>query len=190
MNTAPSDVDQYIGQFPDEVQPLLQQIRTIIRQAAPDAAESISYGIPSYYLNGRQFIYFAGYKKHLSLYPVPRQHEAFEQALAGYKGGKGTAQFPLSKPLPLDLITAIAQFRMQENQEKATQKKRAPKQPEDVFALLAAPARRALVNNGITTLPQLASLTEKEVLALHGMGKSSLPKLREALAGQGLEFRK
>ncbi|GAB3178154.1 hypothetical protein GCM10027291_43160 [Telluribacter humicola] len=184
------DVDQYIAQFPSEVQVILQQIRALIKQAAPDAVESISYGIPAYYLNGRQFIYFAGYKKHVSLYPVPRQHEAFEQVLSEYKGGRGTAQFPLSKPLPLDLIAEIVKFRIQENQEKATKKKAAPKPSGDCFSLLAAPARRALANHGITTLPQLASLTEKEVLALHGMGKSSLPKLREALIGQGLDFRK
>ncbi|WP_310586057.1 DUF1801 domain-containing protein [Telluribacter humicola] len=190
MNTAPMDVDQYIAQFPSEVQVILQQIRALIKQAAPDAVESISYGIPAYYLNGRQFIYFAGYKKHVSLYPVPRQHEAFEQVLSEYKGGRGTAQFPLSKPLPLDLIAEIVKFRIQENQEKATKKKAAPKPSGDCFSLLAAPARRALANHGITTLPQLASLTEKEVLALHGMGKSSLPKLREALIGQGLDFRK
>ncbi|HEV7351182.1 iron chaperone [Telluribacter sp.] len=130
MNTATADVDQYIGGFPEEVQTLLEQIRALIRQAAPDATESISYGIPAYYLNGRQFIYFAGYKKHVSLYPVPRQHKAFEQVLMEYKGSKGTAQFPLNQPLPVDLITDVIKFRLQENQEKASQKKAAPKPQE------------------------------------------------------------
>lgn len=107
----PNDVDDYIGGFPKETQKALKLIRATVRKAAPKAEETISYAIPAYKLDGKALIYFAGYKNHVSVYPAPRGHAEFREELAKYKGGKGTVQFPLDKPIPTDLITRIVQFR-------------------------------------------------------------------------------
>ena len=111
----PRSVDEYIAGFPHEVQDLLQQIRAAIREAAPEAGETISYGIPTFTLNGRYLIYFAAYKKHLSLYPAPSGIPEFEADLAAYQAGKGTLQFPYGQPIPFDLIRRIVKFRAREN---------------------------------------------------------------------------
>lgn len=121
MNVAKS-VDDYIAGFPDETQKVLHQIRVAIRKAAPQAGEKISYGMPTFTMNGTYLIYFAGYKKHVSLYPAPRQAKEFKKELSQYKGGKGTVQFPLDKRLPLDLIARILAYRLKENQKEATSK--------------------------------------------------------------------
>lgn len=113
------DIDDYISSFPKEVQSLLQQVRNTIKKAAPGAEERISYGIPAFNLNNRYLIYFAGFKNHISVYPAPRGSEEFKEKLAKYKGGKGTVQFPLDKPLPISLITAIVKFKVKENKEKS-----------------------------------------------------------------------
>ncbi|MBD0285902.1 MAG: DUF1801 domain-containing protein [Flavisolibacter sp.] len=110
-----ANIDEYITAFPEETGRLLNQIRSAIQKAAPQAEETISYAIPTFKLNGRPLIYFAGYKNHVAVYPVPRGNDAFAEELATYKGGKGTAQFPLDKPPPLQLITRIVKFRMEEN---------------------------------------------------------------------------
>ncbi len=122
-----ANIDEYITAFPEETGRLLNQIRSAIQKAAPQAEETISYAIPTFKLNGRPLIYFAGYKNHVAVYPVPRGNEAFAEELAAYKGGKGTARFPLDKPLPLQLISRIVQFRMEENVVKA--EKVSKKQP-------------------------------------------------------------
>ncbi|HKY30517.1 MAG TPA: DUF1801 domain-containing protein [Pyrinomonadaceae bacterium] len=113
--TAAKDVDEYIAGFPNDVQKILKKIRTTIRKAAPKAGEKISYGIPTFTLNDRYLIYFAGFKNHVSIYPAPRGSAEFKQELSKYKGGKGTVQFPLDKPIPFDLITRIVKFRIKEN---------------------------------------------------------------------------
>ena len=112
------DIDHYISSFPKEVQALLQQVRNTIKKAAPGAEERISYGIPAFNLNNRYLIYFAGFKSHISVYPAPRGSDEFKEKLAKYKGGKGTVQFPLDKPLPIGLITEIVKFKVRENKEK------------------------------------------------------------------------
>jgi uncharacterized protein YdhG (YjbR/CyaY superfamily) len=109
----PKDIDEYIASFPEEVQEILQKIRKTIRKAAPDAQETISYQIPTFTLNGA-LIYFAAFEKHVSVYPAPRGAEEFKEELSAYKGGKGTVQFPLGKPVPYDLITRIVKFRAKE----------------------------------------------------------------------------
>lgn len=121
--TKPNNVDEYIAGFPGDVQKKLEQIRATIKKAAPEAEEAISYAIPAFTLKGRPLVYFAGFKNHVSLYPVPRGIEAFKKELSAYKGGKGTVQFPLDKPLPLNLITKIVKFRAKENLEKTGKKK-------------------------------------------------------------------
>lgn len=112
-------VNQYIAQFPPETQKLLQQVRDVIIQTAPDAEESISYAMPAYKLNGKPLVYFAGYKKHIGFYATPTGHEAFKDELSKYKQGKGSVQFPITEPMPLDLIKRIVAFRVSENLAKA-----------------------------------------------------------------------
>lgn len=114
-------IDAYIDDFPKNIQQILKQIRTLIRKEAPGAAEKISYGIPCFTMNGKNMVFFAGYKNHVSIYPAPRGVESFE-ILDNYEGGKGTVQFPIEKPLPVSLITKIVKYRVKENQEKAKSK--------------------------------------------------------------------
>jgi len=121
--TKPKDIDEYIAGFPKDTQKLLEQIRTTIRQAAPDTEEKISYGIPTFTLGGKYLVYFAAYKKHIGFYPVPG-NKAFDKDFSAYKtSGKGTIQFPLDKPLPHELITKIVKSRIKENLEIAEKKK-------------------------------------------------------------------
>ena len=122
--TKPANINEYIAGFPKDTQKILKQIRTTIKKAAPGAEETISYAIPTFKLKGRYLVYFAGYKNHISLYPSPRGNEAFKKELSVYKGGKGTVQFPLDNPMPLNLITRIVKFRIKENLEKAAKLKK------------------------------------------------------------------
>jgi len=114
-------IDDYISGFPVEVQYLLQQVRLKIKESAPAAEEAISYGIPTFKLNGN-LVHFAAFKNHIGLYPTPSGLEEFEKELSPYKQGKGSVQFPLDKPLPLDLIGKIVAYRVRKNTEKKRQK--------------------------------------------------------------------
>ena len=107
-------VDEYIDSFPTDVQDILVKIRQIIHEVAPDAVESISYKMPAFKLNGKDLIYFAAWKKHISMYPVPANSGAFEQELAPYISSKGTVSFQLNKPVPFKLIEAIVQARVKQ----------------------------------------------------------------------------
>jgi len=111
--TTPESVDDYIADFPTDVQKVLRKIRATIRKAAPKAAESISYQIPAYKLDGKVLIYFAGFAKHVSVYPAPRDAKEFKKELASYKGGKGTVQFPLGEKIDYDLIARIVKFKIE-----------------------------------------------------------------------------
>lgn len=123
MNTSiPTNTDSYIESFPEDIQKLLMQLRTIIKQTAPEAEEKISYGMPGYKLNG-MLVYFAGYAKHIGFYPGTDCIEAFKDELSGYKTSKGTVQFPLNKPLPTDLIIHMVKFKIYENLELKKMKK-------------------------------------------------------------------
>lgn len=115
------NIDDYIAAYPANVQELLQTMRTTIQQAAPDATEAITYAIPTFKLNGN-LVHFAGYKNHIGFYPAPMGIEAFKKETAQYEAGKGTLQFPLDKPLPLDLIERIVKFRVEKNLAKAKKK--------------------------------------------------------------------
>lgn len=107
------NVDNYIAQFPQETQQVLNQVRAVIITTCPDAVESISYCMPAYKLNEKPLVYFAGYKNHIGFYATPTGHDAFKEALAHYKQGKGSVQFPLTAPMPLELIQQIVDFRME-----------------------------------------------------------------------------
>ena len=115
-------IDEYIAGFPPDVQAILQQIRTTIREAAPDAQEKISYQMPTFALKGN-LVHFAAYENHIGFYPAPTGIEAFSEELAVYQTGKGTLRFPLDEPMPFDLIRRIVAFRVQENLGKAAKKK-------------------------------------------------------------------
>ena len=111
----PKNFEDYILGFPKETQNILKQIRLTIKKAAPAADETIKYGMPTFVMNGN-LVYFAAFKKHIGLYPVPRGKKEFEKAFSQYKTtGKGTIQFPLDKPIPFDLITKIVKFRIKRN---------------------------------------------------------------------------
>lgn len=207
------NIDEYISGFPTETQKLLKQMRATIREAAPEATEKISYGMPTFDLHGN-LVHFAGYKNHIGFYPSPSGIRAFHEKLSEYKNSKGAVQFPIDKPLPLSLISEIVAFRVMENKGKASAKKslkickeghkyfkssdcptcpvcEEQRKPGDGFlSLLAAPARRALESAGITSSERLATWSEKEILQLHGIGKASIPVLLEALRSKGLTFKK
>jgi uncharacterized protein YdhG (YjbR/CyaY superfamily) len=110
-------MDEYIAGFPDAVREILEDIRRTIRDAAPDLEEAIRYRIPTFQWNGKNVIHFAGYKNHIGLYPAPRESEEFRAELSAYEGGKGTVRFPLSEPIPFDLIRRIVEFRVRERLE-------------------------------------------------------------------------
>ena len=110
-----STIDEYIAGFPAETQGVLAELRALIQAAAPGATESISYVIPTFDLNGRHLVHFAGYAKHIGFYPIPSGIDAFQEDLKPYKQGKGSVQFPLDQPLPTDLIRRIIEFRVREN---------------------------------------------------------------------------
>jgi uncharacterized protein YdhG (YjbR/CyaY superfamily) len=132
MKTAqagPRDIDEYIAGFPAGTQQVLQQVRATIRAAAPDAEEAISYQIPTFRLKGRYLIYFAGFKQHVSVYPAPVGNAAFAEEMAVYGSGKGTARFPLNKPIPFDLITRLVQFRIDETLRLVEAKGRKKQRP-------------------------------------------------------------
>jgi uncharacterized protein YdhG (YjbR/CyaY superfamily) len=116
--TAPRNIDEYIAGFPPDVQEILEKIRATVRKAAPDAEETISYQMPTFTLKGN-LVHFAAFKKHIGFYPAPTGIEEFQQQLSVYEGGKGSVKFPLDKPIPLDLISKIVEFRVEENLERA-----------------------------------------------------------------------
>lgn len=119
MKNKYSDIDGYIKNFPENIQKLLDQIRLTIKQAAPEAKEGISYGMPAFKTSGKPLVYFAAFKHHIGFYATPNGHKEFEKELSNYKQGKGSVQFPINKPLPLDLIGKITKFRVKENLTKA-----------------------------------------------------------------------
>jgi len=116
-------IDEYIASFPRDVQQTMEQLRSTIKAAAPEAGEKISYNMPTFTLNGTYLVYFAGWKNHIAFYGAPRGNAEFKEDLSAYEAGKGTLQFPFDKPMPLDLITKIVKFRAAENL-KRTDKKR------------------------------------------------------------------
>lgn len=110
-------IDEYIGTFPEDAQQVLEDIRKVIREAAPEAKEVISYQMPTFRQNGI-LVHFAAHKHHIGLYPTPSAIKAFENELSEYESSKGSVKFPLDQPRPLDLIKRMVRFRVQENLEK------------------------------------------------------------------------
>lgn len=114
----PKSTEEYIATFPEATQKLLQLVRNTIKSNAPQAVESISYGMPAYKINGKPLVYFAGYKNHIGFYATPTGHSEFKDELSKYKQGKGSVQFPIEEELPVTLIARIVQFRVAEVAKK------------------------------------------------------------------------
>jgi uncharacterized protein YdhG (YjbR/CyaY superfamily) len=122
VQTVPQNIDEYIASFPIDVQEILQKIRLTIREAAPEAEETISYKMPTFNLKGKYLVYFAAYKEHISFYGAPRGNAEFNEELSVHESGRGTLKFPFDRPIPYDLISRIVKFRAKENVAKAEAK--------------------------------------------------------------------
>ena len=117
---ASGSIDDYIAGFSPETRKVLEEVRALIRSAAPGATETISYAIPTFDLNGHHLVHFAAYAKHLGFYPTPSGIEAFKDELKPYKSARGSVQFPLGRPVPMDLIRRMVEFRVGESRRKAS----------------------------------------------------------------------
>lgn len=119
----PENFEQYFAAFPQATQKILQQVRETIQKAAPQATEKISYAMPTFFLEGN-LVHFAAYANHIGFYALPSGNEAYQKEISKYKSGKGSIQFPIGEPMPLDLIVKIVTFRVEENLAKAESKKK------------------------------------------------------------------
>jgi uncharacterized protein YdhG (YjbR/CyaY superfamily) len=115
MDKKAKTVSEYIKSFPKSTQVILNQLRIVIKEVAPQAEELIGYGMPAYKLNKKPLVYFAGYANHIGFYATPNGHAKFAKELSIYKQGKGSVQFPIDEPMPLGLIKKIVAFRVKEN---------------------------------------------------------------------------
>lgn len=111
-------IDEYIALFPKDVQDILEKLRRIIGESAPEAEETINYGIPTFKLNNKNLVHFAAFKNHIGFYPTPSAIIAFERELSSYKQAKGSVQFPLDKPIPFEIVKDIVKFRIKENEKR------------------------------------------------------------------------
>ena len=117
-----ASIDEYIAQFPPDVQEKLQEMRRLIKETAPAAQEAISYQMPTFKLHGN-LVHFAAFKNHIGFYPAPSGIDAFEAELAPYRTGKGTIQFPLDQPIPAELVQKVVRYRVAENEARAARKR-------------------------------------------------------------------
>lgn len=120
-------VDDYLESLPPETRARLEEVRAAIRRAVPGGDEVISYGIPTFKLDGRYVVYFAGWKRHISIYPIPPLDDELAERIGPYEAGRGTLRFPLDKPIPLDLVESVARRLV----EARGQARPAPVPPED-----------------------------------------------------------
>ena len=116
------EIETYIQQFPDNVQEILRNIRTLIKDNAPEAEESFAYGMPAYKTHKKPLVYFAAFKNHIGFYATPSGHDEFQAELSKYKQGKGSVQFPLDQPMPYQLMERIVKFRVSENSARSASK--------------------------------------------------------------------
>lgn len=119
-----SNIDEYIAGFPPDIRTALEQVRATIHKVAPEAEETISYAMPAFRLHKQVLVYFAGYEQHIGFYALPSGTAALQEELSRYKTGKGSIQFPLKDPMPLDLIARLVEFRVKETLEKVAMKKK------------------------------------------------------------------
>ena len=123
QTTGAATIDEYIKNFPKDTQRHLKDVRTTIRKVVPQAEEAIKYQMPTFVLNKKNLVHFAGYEHHVGLYPTPVGIDAFKKDLAVYKRGKGSVQFPLDEPMPLKLIERIVKYLAKDRLTKVAQKK-------------------------------------------------------------------
>ena len=116
-------IDEYIASFPEDMQKIMKKLRKTIKAAAPEAGEKISYNMPTFTLNGKYLVYFAGWKDHIAFYGAPKGNPEFSEDLTSYESGAGTLQFPYDQPMPYDLISKIVKFRVAENMKRSDKKK-------------------------------------------------------------------
>lgn len=179
MNKAAS-VDAYIKGFSPSTRKLLEQMRKTIRKEAPGASEKISYGIPTFFLNGN-LVHFAGYDRHIGFYPGGAALDTFKKEVSAFETSKGTIRFPLDKPLPTALIAKIVRARAARQTADLVQ---------NPFADLPAPARRALAAASISSPSRLSKFTLEHIARLHGIGPKALVTLEKVLRSEGLRFKK
>ncbi len=160
------EVVEYVNSFPGETRARLETLRAMVRERCPRAVESVSYGLIGYKLGGHPLIYVGGFKNHIGLYATPVGHEAFAAEFAKYTQGKGSVQFPLSDPLPTELIERVIAHRVETVSEE--------------LPSIGRPATSALAAIGVTKASQLADYSEQQLLALHGVGPKAIRLLREA----------
>jgi uncharacterized protein YdhG (YjbR/CyaY superfamily) len=162
MSATFKTIDGYISSFPKGTQEILEQVRRTIKKTAPNAEETISYGIPTFKLNSIYLVYFAAFKNHIGFYATPTGHDAFKEALSKYKQGKGSVQFPLDKPMPLKLIAEIVKFRINENELKARKKESNSNQQtvQDFLKELQHPFKKEIVHLRKIILAANKNLTE------------------------------
>lgn len=115
-------IDEYINTFPEDVRRILNELRQTIKEAAPEAEETINYQMPTFTLNGN-LVHFAAFENHIGFHPTPTGIEAFREELSNYKGAKGSVQFPIHEPLPFSLIRKIVEYRVKENLQRKPKKK-------------------------------------------------------------------
>ena len=118
-----TSMDEYIAACPEQTHERLQEIRAAIKKIAPEAKERISYQIAAFELNGKNIIHFAGWKKHISLYPIPAGDEAFESEVSRYADGKGTMKLPLDEPMPMKLVSKVIKLHLAQNLKMTKSKK-------------------------------------------------------------------
>jgi uncharacterized protein YdhG (YjbR/CyaY superfamily) len=121
-----NSIDEYIATFPEDIQKILEELRATIKACAPEAQEKISYQMPTFALKGN-LVHFAAWKRHIGFYPTPSGTQAFKEELSIYESAKGSIQFPIDKPLPLELISRMVKFRVAENLNKAEKKAKGKK---------------------------------------------------------------
>jgi uncharacterized protein YdhG (YjbR/CyaY superfamily) len=119
-----STIDEYIAGYPVDIQTILVNLRDLIRSLAPEAAEKIGYGIPTFTLFGKNLVHFAAFKNHIGFYPDPSGIKKFEQELASYNTSKGAIQFPINQPIPYELVSRIVQYRVEEISKAVSEKKK------------------------------------------------------------------
>jgi len=119
----PSGIDDYVSGSPEAVRGVLESVRVTIRKAAPEATETIKYGVPTFVL-GENLVHFAAFKNHIGFFPTPTAIAAFRDQLSAYKSAKGSVQFPLASPMPLKLIEQMVRFRVKEVRRKGSGKRR------------------------------------------------------------------
>lgn len=211
-NLKQKDIDAFISGAPSASRVKLTELRTLLKKLVPEAEETIAYGIPTLRLNGN-LVHFSGYRHHIGFYPGADAIAYFKQEIAQYPSAKGSVQFPLDEPLPVQLITRMVQFRVKQQMTKSKPQKgtkkicpqghaflktsdcptcpvceKLKKPQSGLYAHLSAPARRALENGGIHEIKDFSKYTKSEVLAMHGIGMRAIQTIEKLMAGEGIQF--